>query len=1036
LLLVVVAVPALRSANRDVYPEFKRTVVEVQAEALGLSAVEVEQLVTVPLEQDLLNGVPFVERITSRTIPGHASVEMLFEEGTDLYRARQLVTERMAQAHALPGVGTPPAMVQPRSSINRVAVVALKSEDVSLIEMSILARWQLKPRLLGIPGVSNVSVWGQRDRQLQVQVDPERLKSSGITLTRLIETTGNALWVSPLSFVEASTPGTGGFVETPGQRLGVQHVSPITTADALAAVAVAGTTPAKRIGDVADVVEDHQPLIGDASLDAAQSLVVMVDRFPDADPANVAADVEAALEALAPGMTGITVATDVYRPDAFLSDAIRRIGVLAVIGLALMVGGVALLAGLRAALVALVTVPISVLAALYVLHLGGTSLTSMTLLGLITALALVVDDALGDVHRARLRAGGSDGTPSPQAPPSVRDVAQSVVTGRSGVLLVTAVVLVPAVPFLLLDGVPGAFTRSAAFAYVLAVLASLLVALTLTPVLAVALRVGAARPRPIDAWLARGTDLAARAAAHTGTVLVAALVLLAGGGIALAVADPDGWLPPVADQTVVVRLETAAGTALPEMSRITGRVASEVRGAEGVDRVVTTIGRALTSDRVVDVNSAEVWVALDPDADAVAARATVTDIVHGYPGVKAEVDSYATDRIEEATAPRAEGDLVVRVFGNDYGVLTTTAGEVARMLSSVRGVVTPTVKSVPTQPTARIEVDLEKAKAYGLKPGDVRREAATLVSGLQVGNLYENQKIFDVVVWGAPALRQSPQALADLRIDTPSGEQVRVGDVATVSVGPEPVVVAHDGVLRHMDVVADLSSGDRDAVVAEVTQRLRAVEMPFEYRAEVVDDGRSTPFGWSVRWVAMAMLAVLAVVFLLVQAVVGSWRGAAVVLVCATAASAGALLVFPALNGPAAAAMAGALGAALITARHATAIARDLLTDSARQRADVATVLRHHGPAVIVSTAATAALLLPAAVVPGDALALLRPAAVVLLAGLAATVLVSLALLPGLLGASLRRRAEDTAEDGAVISLPNQTDDRGLIPASTSSEGN
>src|SRR5690349_24522699 len=241
----VVAVPGLgvvrlQQAPVDVYPEFRATQVEVQAEALGLSAQEVEQLITVPIEQDLLNGVPWLKSITSRSQPSLSVIDLVFQPGTDLYRARQMIQERMSQAKALPNVGTPPAVIQPTSSTSRIAMVGLRSSSVSLIEMSVLARWQIRPRLMSIPGVAQVSIFGQQDRQLQVQVDPQRLQASNVSLTQLIDTTGNALWVSPLSFAEASTPGTGGFVETPNQRLGVQHISPINTAQQLADVAVEG----------------------------------------------------------------------------------------------------------------------------------------------------------------------------------------------------------------------------------------------------------------------------------------------------------------------------------------------------------------------------------------------------------------------------------------------------------------------------------------------------------------------------------------------------------------------------------------------------------------------------------------------------------------------------------------------------------------------------------------------------------------------------------------------------------------------------
>jgi len=227
--------------------------VEIQTEALGLSAEEVEQLITVPMEQDLLNGVPWMETIRSASVPGLSSIVLIFERGTDLIRARQMVSERLAQAFALPHVSKPPTMLQPLSSTSRVMIVGLSSKDLSLIQMSVLARWTIGPRLMGVPGVANVAIWGQRDRQLQVQVDPKRLQDRGVSLLQVLETAGNALWVSSLSFVEASTPGTGGFIDTANQRLGIRHILPIVSPEGLAQVPIEDTSV--RLGDVANVVE-------------------------------------------------------------------------------------------------------------------------------------------------------------------------------------------------------------------------------------------------------------------------------------------------------------------------------------------------------------------------------------------------------------------------------------------------------------------------------------------------------------------------------------------------------------------------------------------------------------------------------------------------------------------------------------------------------------------------------------------------------------------------------------------------------------
>src|SRR5512134_1310375 len=261
--LMAFGLTQLRGMPVDVLPEFSPPYVEIQTEALGLSAEEVEQMITVPMEQDLLAGVAWTDVIRSESVPGLSSVVVLFEPGTDIFRARQMVAERLSQAAVgLPHVSKPPTMIQPLSSQSRFMIVGLSSEQLSLIEMSVLARWTIAPQLMGVPGVAHVAIWGNRDRQLQVLVDPEKLQEVGVTLNQVVETTGNSLWVSPLSFLEASTPGTGGFIDTPNQRLNVWHVLPISSAEELAEIPVQGTS--LFLGDVAQVVEDHPLLIGDA----------------------------------------------------------------------------------------------------------------------------------------------------------------------------------------------------------------------------------------------------------------------------------------------------------------------------------------------------------------------------------------------------------------------------------------------------------------------------------------------------------------------------------------------------------------------------------------------------------------------------------------------------------------------------------------------------------------------------------------------------------------------------------------------------
>ena len=375
--LLVLGGAQLGNMKTDAYPEFSPPSVDIQTEALGLSAPEVEQLITVPLEADLLNGVAWVDKVRSQSIAGLSSITLTFEPGTNLLRARQMVSERLNTPAAIPNVSKAPVMLPPMSSTSRVMMIGLSSKDMSLIDQGVLARWTIRPRLIGVQGVSNVAIWGQRERQLQVQVDPQRLHDRGVSLSQVLSTTGNSLWVSPLTFLEASTPGTGGFFDTPNQRLAIRHVSPITKADDLARVPVEagdnGVAPTVdghtlRLSDVANVVEDHQPLIGDAIVNGQPGLMLVVEKLPTANTLEVTRGVEDALNALRPGLGNLKLDTTVFRPATFMHKAVHDVATTLLIGVGLMVIAIALLLyAWRAALVAVAAILCSLVAAALVL---------------------------------------------------------------------------------------------------------------------------------------------------------------------------------------------------------------------------------------------------------------------------------------------------------------------------------------------------------------------------------------------------------------------------------------------------------------------------------------------------------------------------------------------------------------------------------------------------------------------------------------------------------------------------------------------
>src|SRR4026207_1844189 len=370
--VVVVAILAmlagaaqLRQMPVDILPEFSVPYVEIQTEALGLSADEVEQLITTPMEQDLLNGVPWLETVHSNSVAGLSDIVLIFDPGTDVIRARQMVGERLAQAFALPHVSKPPTMIQPLSSTSRFIIVGLSSEELSLIQLSVLARWTIGPRIMGVPGVANVSVWGNRDRQLQVLVDPKQLSENPPSMSQILVTTGNAVWVSSLSFLEASTPGTGGFIDTPQQRLGVWHLSPLVSAADLAKVPVEGAENL-RLGQVTIVIEDHQPLIGDAILDQKPGLLLVVEKFPGTNTLEVTRGGEDVLKAMLPGLPGIRIDSSIFRPAGFIESSIANIGNALIIGFLLLILLLGFFSGWRAAFIGAMSILLSLIAAAWV----------------------------------------------------------------------------------------------------------------------------------------------------------------------------------------------------------------------------------------------------------------------------------------------------------------------------------------------------------------------------------------------------------------------------------------------------------------------------------------------------------------------------------------------------------------------------------------------------------------------------------------------------------------------------------------------
>ena len=985
----------LRSSTVDVFPEFDPPLVEVQTEALGLSAAEVESLITVPLEADLLNGVAWLDEIRSESVAGLSSIVLEFEPGTDPIRARQMVQERLTQAHALPNVSKPPVMLQPLSSNSRVMMVGLSSDDMSLVDLGVLARWNIKPRLLGVPGVANVAVWGHRDRQLQVLVDPASLNQAGVTLDQVVETTGEALWVSPLTFLESSKPGTGGWIDTPNQRLGIRHLLPIASPEDLEKVPVVDD-PDLLIGDIARVTESHQQLIGDALIDGDPGMILVIERFPDADPVAVTEDVETTLRVMRAGLPGVDIDTELFRPAGYVESMTSNLATALGIGLLLALVALALfLRSWRTALIGLVVIVTSLSVAVLVLDWRGETLNLMTIAGLIIALAILVDEVIVDTDAVtrRLRAARDAGETG-----STRSAIFFAGTEtRRAVLTATAILILVVVPVFFLPGLSGTLFSSLAVSYIVAVVAAFVVAMLVTPALSSLLLNDVAQvPEPASDRLLSIHDRVTGAVGRiSGTALLGLAVVLAAVTVATVALMDRSWTPTFQQDAALVKWEAEPGTSPSVMLDTIRSATDELSAIDGVVGVSAHIGRAETGDRTVNVNSAELWVQIDDD-DRAASVEAIERVSANLPGSAAVSQTFIPERLDEALNGEAS-DLTVRVYGVDLQDIDAKAREIAEVVDVVDGVSSATVDDQVLEPQLNVTVRLDQAERFGILPGDVRRQATTLISGLQVGSLFEEQKVFDVVVWAQPELRDETDDFEALLIDLPDGSQVALSELATIETVDAPLNIRRDAVSRFADVEVLVDGRGAGAVADDIESALLEVSFSQESRAEIL--GQATEAGGQGR-LALLLAAVVIGIYLLIQAAFGGWRLAAGVMIAVLAALTGGLIGAAILGAEMTLAVAfGLLAVAGLTVRHALLVidrARTLELDAVDIGPEqIREATRERVPAVVASVVVTALLVLPSLLLgnaPG--LEILRPMAVVMLFGLVTSLPATMVVVP------------------------------------------
>ena len=827
IVLMVAGIRSVRQAPLDVFPEFAPPRVEIQTEGPGLSSEEVETLITVPIE-NALNGILGVDTIRSKSVLGLSSVVLYFETGTDLLQARQLVQERVATlAGQLPAVSRTPVILPPLSATSRVLKVGLSSNKLSQVELSTLARWTIRPRLMAIRGVANVAIWGQRDRQIQVLVDPERLRDHRVTLDQVVRATRDAV-----------TPAGGGFIDTPNQRLAVRHLPTVYVAEDLRRVPVAYRNGVPlELGKVADVVEGFPTPIGDAVINDGPGILLIVEKQPTGNTLDVTRDVEQALEALRPALADVEVDSTIFRPATFIEMSIDNLQQALFFGCLLVAAVLAVfLLEWRTALISLTAIPLSLITAAVVIHLWGETINTMVLAGLAIALGEVVDDAIIDVENITRRLRLNRDAGSPESPFQV--VLKASLEVRSAVVIASLIVVLLFVPVFLLEGLAGSFFRPLAASYILAVLASLLVALTLTPALCLILLRGKAveRPEPgllqalkrrYRSFLVKLLDRPRRSVAALAVIFVVTALAVPFLG--------EEFLPDFQEYDFLMHCVEKPGTSIDAMLRITIRASKELRAIPGVRNFGAHIGRAEVADEVVGPNFTELWISLDPSVAYQQTVAKIQEVVDGYPGLYRDVLTYLRERIKEVLTGESAA-IVVRLYGPELEVLRAKAQQVARAMESVPGVADLQVEQQTLIPHVEVRVLPGAARRFGLSSGELRAAAATMIQGTKVGEIYDEQKIFDVTVWGIPEVRHDLGALRDLRLDTPSGANIPLRDVTDIRIAPTPNSITHENGSRKIDITCNVRGRDLGSVAREIEEAVLGIEFDRGYHPEILGE--------------------------------------------------------------------------------------------------------------------------------------------------------------------------------------------------------
>ena len=997
LLVLVFGVMTLHGAAYDVFPEFVPPQASVQTEAPGLSARQVEMLVTRPLEA-VINGANGVSTVRSQSIQGLSVIDVTFKSGLDAYRARQQVGEALADAaQTLPAGVDPPRMAPLVSSTMELLKVGFTSDRLSPMQLRDVVQWTVKPRLLSAAGVARANIFGGDDRRIEVQADPAKLYARGLGLAELRDAVAHTVAITG-----------GGFADTPNQRIVIDPGASASDARAIAAGVVsttaAGSAPV-RIGDVARVVDAAAPRVGDALIMGRPGVLITLSSQYGANTLDATRAAEAALAELAPALRaqGVTVSPALHRPANFIDPALHGLTIDLVIGAA-MIALVLLfiLRDVRVTVIAFVSIPLSLLATLIVLDRTGATINTMTLGGLAVALGVVIDDAIVDIENIVRRLRGV--TDRAQR----RDViAAASVEVRAPVVYATFVLVLTMLPVVLLGGLQGAFFAPLGIAFILATLASLLVAMTVTPALALLLldgRAPAAEPAFLDRLKDRHGRLLARLCARPGLALGVVGVLAV---VVLAMVPLFGseLLPSFREKHYVVGISGPPGASFAWMRDTGTRLSQRLLALPEVYTVEEQIGRAEAGEDTWPPAKGEFHIRLNNIGAGGEDRALagIRAALSATPGIQSEVTTFLGDRIGESLSGETAA-IAVSIQGNDLDGIDHAAAQIATIMRATPGATDVRVKAEPGNPMLGVTLDPARMALHGVSRADAGDAIRAAFAGLDAGQVVLPDRSVPVAVTLPPQLRGDPEMLGATLVRAIGGNAVRLSDIASIGLGDTRAMIEHQGGLRRQVVTANVAPGANvSRVVADAQARMtHGVTMPAGAFLSWAGAAQGTAaaqrdIAWHIAIAGIAMIALLIVAF-------GGVRPALLILAGLPLALLGGMLAVAATGAVVSlGALVGFIALFGISARNAILLVSHvdhLVADEGAQWS-LETVLRatrERVTPILLTALVTGFALLPIAAESGQAGREIEgPMALVILGGLATSLCLVLMILPALI---------------------------------------